>query len=329
MKTRMNMKTTIALLGTVALAGALAFSASASAQAPAKAKPAAAKSSKKAAALKAYATPEALFQAVADAAKANDTKSLLAMLGPNSSALIESGDKVADSNGRARFAALFAEKHSVSMNGDAKATLVVGNEDWPMPIPAVKGPKGWTLDAKAGAREILARRIGRNELEVIQVVRAIGDAQRDYASEDRNQNGLPDYARKIISNPGKKDGLYWPTKEGEAPSPLGELVAQASSEGYPANKGELTPYHGYYYRILTEQGKDAKGGAMNYVVQGLMIGGFAVVAYPAQYGNSGVMTFMTGADGVVYEKDLGPKSAALAQAMKSYNPDKSWKAVPN
>jgi hypothetical protein len=323
------MKTTIALLGTVALAVVLAFPAGASAQAPAKTKPAPAKSAKKAAAPKAYATPEALFEAVAAAAKANDTKTLLAMLGPNSSALIDSGDKVADANGRARFAALFAEKHSVSMDGDAKATLIVSNEDWPMPVPAVKGPKGWTLDAKAGAREILARRIGRNELSAIQVVRAIGDAQRDYASEDRNVNGLPDYARKIISSPGKKDGLYWPTKEGESPSPLGELVAKASSEGYPAKKGELTPYHGYYYRMLTEQGKDAKGGAMSYIVQGMMIGGFAVVAYPAQYGNSGVMTFITGADGTVYEKDLGPKSAALAQAMKSYNPDSTWKAVPS
>ena len=281
----------------------------------------------KASAPKAYATPEELFQALVNAAKANNTKTLTAMLGPAGVPLINSGDKVADDKGRARFAELYAEKHSIAKDGDAKATLVVGNEDWPMPIPAVKGAKGWTLDTAAGAREILARRIGRNELAAIEVVRAIVDAQHDYASEDRDVDGLPNYARKIISTPGKKDGLYWPTKQGEAPSPLGDLVAQASSEGYGAKKGAPIPYHGYYYRILTKQGKDAKGGAMSYIVQNMMIGGFGVVAYPAQYGNSGVMTFVTGADGVVYEKDLGDKTSAIARGMDTYNPDSSWKAV--
>lgn len=313
------------LLGAVLLIASVALTTgtgAAAADAPAT-KSAAAKTP----AAKAYVSPEELFQALVDAAKVDNTKALAAMLGPSGTALINSGDKVADSKGRARFAELYAEKHSITKDGDAKATLVVGNEDWPMPIPAVKGAKGWTLDTAAGAREILARRIGRNELAAIQVVGAIVDAQHDYASEDRDANGLPNYARKIISSPGRRDGLYWPTSQGEAPSPLGDLVAQASSEGYGAKKGAPIPYHGYYYRILSKQGKDAKGGAMSYIIQNMMIGGFGVVAYPAQYGNSGVMTFMAGADGVVYEKDLGDKTSAIARGIDTYNPDSSWKAV--
>jgi hypothetical protein len=285
------------------------------------------KSAAMADAAKAYGNPEELFQALVDAAKADNTKALAAMLGPSGKALISSGDEVADRKGRAHFAELYAQKHSVTMDGDAKATLVVGNEDWPLPIPAVKATKGWMLDTKAGAREILARRIGRNELSAIEVVRAIVDAEHDYASEDHGVAGLPDYARKIISTPGKKDGLYWPTKEGEPASPLGDLVAQASSEGYGAKKGAPKPYHGYFYRILTKQGKDAKGGAMSYIVQNMMIGGFGVVAYPAQYGNSGVMTFIVGVDGVVYQKDLGDRTSAIGRAMDTYNPDSTWKAV--
>jgi hypothetical protein len=313
------------LVGAVLVAAAFTVSVAGgalAADAPAK-KPA----TTKAPGPKTYATPEALFQAVVDAAKADDAKTLAAMLGPGGTALINSGDKVADRKGRARFAELYTEKHSITKDGDTKATLVVGNDDWPMPIPAVKGAKGWTLDAKAGGRELLARRIGRNELAAIEVVRAIGDAERDYAGEDRDVDGLPNYARKIISTPGKRDGLYWPTKEGETPSPLGDLIAKASSEGYGAKNGPPEPYHGYYYRIVTAQGKDAKGGAMSYIVQGMMIGGFGIVAYPAQYGNSGVMTFIAGADGVVYQKDLGDKTSAMAREMKVYNPDATWKAV--
>jgi hypothetical protein len=317
------MKTKSAMLTAAVLAGVFALAASVPAQAATSTK--SAKSAKKPAA-KAYPTPDALFQALVDAAKANDVKAINALLGPGGDALTDSGDKVADSNGRKRFAELYAEKHSVKMDGDAKATLVVGNDDWPMPIPAAKGANGWSFDIKGGTREILARRIGRNELSTIEVVKAIVDAQHDYAGEDRNANGLPDYARRIISTPGKRDGLYWPTKEGEPPSPLGELIAKATSEGYSGKNGP-TPYHGYYYRLLTEQGKDAKGGAMSYIIQGMMIGGFGIVAYPAQYGKSGVMTFMCGADGVVYEKDLGDDTAAKAKALKAYNPDSSWKAV--
>jgi hypothetical protein len=279
------------------------------------------------AAQKSFATPEEAFQALADAAKANDAKALAALLGPNDKDLVSSGDPVADKAARERFAAQYAEKHSVTKDGDAKATLAVGNDDWPMPIPAVKGAKGWTLDASAGRREILARRIGQNELNAIEVVRAVVDAQRDYTSEDRDANGVRDYATKFLSSPGKKDGLYWPTKEGEPPSPLGDLIGRASSEGYKGKSGAAPPYHGYYFRMLTAQGKEAKGGAMNYMVQGRMIGGFGVVAYPAQYGSSGIMSFIVSADGTVYQKDLGPDTAAVAKAMKTYNPDSSWKAV--
>jgi hypothetical protein len=278
-----------------------------------------------ASAQKAFPTPDAAFQALADAAKANDSKALAALLGPGGDAVIHSGDAIQDKANAARFAADYADKHSIENQGDAKATLVVGKNDWPMPVPAVKGAKGWTLDTKAGEREILARRIGKNELDAIQVVRAVVDAQDDYSSQDHDANGLRDYARKFVSTKGKKDGLYWPTKEGEPPSPLGPLVGEATAEGYGGTKS--APYHGYYFRMLTAQGKDAPGGARDYLVRGKLLGGFAVVAYPAAYGNSGIMTFMVNQDGTVYEKDLGTKTAAVAKAIKAYDPDKSWKPV--
>jgi hypothetical protein len=308
----------VAALAAFALATSIGFAA----DAPAKSAKA---SSAKTASAKAFATPEEAFQALADAAKADDQKSLTALLGPAGMGVVRSGDPVADKAAGERFAASYAEKHSVTKEGDAKATLVVGKDDWPSPIPAVKGANGWTLDAKAGAREILARRIGKNELEAIQVMHAVVDAQDDYSSQDHDANGLRDYASKFISTKGKKDGLYWPTKEGEPPSPLGPLVGHATAEGYGGNKG--APYHGYYYRLLTAQGKDAKGGARNYMVRGHLLGGFAVVAYPATYGNSGIMTFIVNQDGTVYQKDLGKNTASAAKAMKAYNPDKSWTEV--
>ena len=327
MKLKTNRKATVALrnaLSCVALATLAAVAMNSPALAADTAKKATAA---KATAQKAYATPEELFQALVDAAKVNDSRALSALLGPKGDALVHSGDAVADKQRGEKFAADYAAKHSVTKDGDAKATLIVGSDDWPMPIPAVKGAKGWTLDTTAGGREILARRIGQNELDAIEVVRAVVDAQRDYASADRDANGVRDYARKFLSSPGKKDGLYWPTKEGEPPSPLGPLVVQASSEGYKGKSGTPTPYHGYYYRILTAQGKDANGGALNYVVQGRMIGGFAVVAYPAQYGSSGIMSFIANYDGKVYQKDLGAKTTEVAKEMKAYNPDSSWTEV--
>jgi Protein of unknown function (DUF2950) len=282
----------------------------------------------KAAAQKAFPTPDALSQALADAAKANDSKALVALLGRSGDALVNSGDAVMDKRRAEGFAASYATKHAVKTDGD-KATLTVGNDDWPMPIPAVKGAAGWTLDAVAGTREVVARRIGENELDAIQVVRAIVDAQHDYSSEDRDKDGLRDYASKFASTKGKHDGLYWSTKDGEPPSPLGPLVVRAAAEGYKGkgSAGAPSPYRGYYYRILTAQGKDAPGGARNYLAHGKLLGGFAVVAYPATYGNSGIMTFMANQDGTVYEKDLGATTAAAAKALKDYNPDKSWTAM--
>jgi len=281
----------------------------------------------KAPAQKAFATPDEAFQALADAAKANDSKTLAALLGPAGSSLIHSGDAVQDKRSAAQFAADYAEKHSIEKQSDAKAMLVVGKDDWPLPIPAVKGAKGWTLDTGAGARELLARRIGQNELDAIQIMRAIVDAELDYAGEDRNGDGLLDYAGKFISTKGKKDGLYWPTKEGEPQSPLGPLVGEAAAEGYQGKGAKGAPYHGYHFRLLTAQGKGAPGGARSYVVRGRLLGGFAVVAYPAIYGNSGIMTFIVNQDGTVYEKDLGEKTTAMAKAMRAYNPDQSWAIV--
>ena len=177
---------------------------------------------------------------------------------------------------------------------------------------------------RAGANEIRARRIGQNELDAIQVVEAIVDAEHDYASEDHDADGLREYTAKLMSSPGKKDGLYWPTKEGEPPSPLGPLAAHAAGEGYKGQQGTPTPFHGYYYRLLTAQGNDAPGGALAYLAHGRMIGGFALVAYPATYGNSGIMTFMVNHKGVVYQKDLGPNTLTIFKSMERYNPDKTW-----
>ena len=192
-----------------------------------------------------------------------------------------------------------------------------------------KGDK-WSFDADAGREEVMNRRVGRNELDTIQTMLAVVDAQREYALKDADGNGLADYAARFRSTPGKKDGLYWPTKEGEPQSPLGPLAAQAVREGYGKNLGvnKPAPFHGYYYRLLTSQGKDAPGGAYDYLVKGRLMGGFAVVAWPASYGNSGVKTFIVSHDGVVHEKDLGPGTAGAAGKMKSYNPDKTWSKVP-
>jgi hypothetical protein len=308
------------LVGTLALVG-LSFS-PAFAEATSAEKPAA-----KAPAQKAFATPDEAFQALVDASKADDSKQLAALFGPGGREIVDSGDPTRDKNVRAQFVSDYAKKHSVRMDTDAKATLVIGDTNWPMPVPVVKGSRGWTFDGVAGSRELLARRIGNNELDAIQVVQAIIDAQRDFASVDRNGDGVLEYAQRILSTSGKKDGLYWPTSSTELPSPLGPLVAYATGEGYKGKSSESVPFHGYYYRLLSAQGKDAPGGAHSYLVRGRMIGGVAVVAFPARYGNSGIMTFMADQDGVVYQKDLGANTDAAARAIKSYNPDKTWTKV--
>ena len=271
-----------------------------------------------------FATPDAAVDALVQAVKSGDQKELSGIFGSNSGDILSSGDAVADDNARAAFAKDLDEKHSLEKSGDDKVVLVYGEDDFPFAIPIVKQGEQWHFDTAAGRSEILARRIGRNELATIQVCLAYVDAQREYASTDRDGDGLFEYAQKFRSTPGKQDGLYWPSEPNQPDSPLGELVADARSEGY-AGKAKGAPYHGYLFKLLKGQGPHAAGGAYDYVVRGNMIGGFAMVAYPAQYGNSGVMTFLVNHDGVVYSKDLGPNTAKLAAAMTRFDPDSSWK----
>ena len=267
-----------------------------------------------------FPSPEAAVDALVTAARADRTADLVRLLGPEGKRLVTSGDPVADKAGRAKFVAAYTTKHEISLTGDATATLVVGDEQWPLPISIVRRGGAWRFDTKAAEQEILARRIGRNELSAIEVCRAYVDAQREYASKDRNNDGLLEYAQKFTSSRGRQDGLYWPVKPGEPESPIGVLVASAHAEGY-----KREPYHGYYYKILKAQGKYAPGGAYSYMAKNRMIGGFALVAFPAQYGNSVIMTFIVNKDGVVYEKNLGPKTSSIARAVTAFDPDPTWK----
>jgi hypothetical protein len=271
-----------------------------------------------------FDTPELAVEALVKAAKAGNKEEVLKILGPDGAEVISSGDEVADRNARETFVAAFDEKHSLEREGDDTTILVVGSDDWPFPIPLVKAEGKWEFDTEAGLEEILMRRIGRNELSAMQASLAYVAAQREYAALDVDGLNPPPYAQRILSRPGKKDGLYWPSDGGGDVSPLGALFAEASDEGYEFG-GQPKPYRGYYYRILTRQGADAKGGAFDYVANGRMIGGFGLVAYPAEYGNSGIMTFMVNHDGVVFEKDLGPDTADLVEEIDDFNPDDTWK----
>jgi len=275
---------------------------------------------------KGFATPEEAVKAFAAAMKSNDEKELLSIFGAAGKELISSGDPVRDNQRREMFISDFDRKNSLSQEG-ARVVIIMGEKDWPFPVPLVKRADQWFFDTKAGREEILNRRIGENELSTVQTLLAIVDAQREYAMKDRDNDGLREYAEKFGSDPGRKNGLYWPTQSGEEPSPLGEFVADARAEGYrkSGTKQGPIPYHGYYFRILAKQGKRAAGGAFDYFVKNNMIGGFAVVAYPAAYGSSGVMTFMVNHEGVVYEKDLGKNTVRNAAAMTSFDPDKTWK----
>jgi len=276
---------------------------------------------------KTFPSAEEAVQAFIAAETNNDNRELLAIFGPSASKLLYSGDAVSDKERREGFLKLYGERNSlVAKNGDM--ILQVGPEDYPFPIPLVKKGDAWYFDTAKGEEEILNRRIGSNELSTIQTMLAIVDAQREYAMQDRDGDGLLAYAAKFASDPGKQNGLYWETKPGEEPSPLGEMVVKARAEGYRKGKtGKPVPYHGYYFRILTKQGKNAAGGAFEYFVKGRMIGGFAVVAYPAKYGNSGVMTFIVNHDGIVYQKNLGSRTARTAMAMKAFDPGPGWKKV--
>ena len=272
-----------------------------------------------------YASPEDAVNALVQAVKVHDRAATIAVLG-NVGEWISSGDKVADRATGDRFVAAYEAKHAITREGDT-AKLVIGNDDFPFAFPIVKTGERWHFDTEAGKDELLARRIGENELDAVKVMQAIVDAQRDYSSEDRNGDGVLDYAQKFGSSPGKHDGLYWPAKAGEPASPLGALVALAAGQGYAKGDKGPTPFHGYYYRMLKGQGKSAESGAVDYVVKGHAIGGFAVVAYPAKYGNSGIMTFIVNQDGKVYQADLGPQSAERAAKLPRYDPDKSWTPV--
>jgi hypothetical protein len=272
-----------------------------------------------------FQSPEEATDALMAAVKRDDTKSLVAILGPHSRDLVSSGDSVADRAALARFAADYDQSHRLEAGG-GKVVIHVGRDDFPLPIPIVPDGPIWRFDTDAGREELLARRIGRNELNTIQVCLAFVDAQREYYSQDRNGDGVLQYAQRFASTKGKHDGLFWPTRAGDNPSPLGALVARAKAEGYRAGRAAAaTPYHGYFYRILTSQGPNAEGGAYSYLAGKRMIGGFAVIGFPAQYGASGVMTFLVNHDGIVYQKNLGLNTARLAAQIKSFDPDSTWK----
>ncbi len=274
----------------------------------------------------AFKTPDEAASALAGAAKTGDPKAIVTVLGPDGVDIVSSGDPVADAATREKFIAAYNAKHQITMEGSDKAVVVVGENDFPLPIPLLRKDGAWRFDTAAGREEILFRRIGKNELDAIQSTLAYVDAQNEYAEKDRTGAGKGLYAQRIVSSAGKKDGLYWPDAPNSDRSPLGELVAKATAQGYRTGEGR-TPYHGYYFKILTKQGAAAPGGELDYVAKGKMFGGFALVAYPAEYRNSGVMTFIVNQDGIVYEKDLGPASAKIAERMTAYNPDSSWHKV--
>jgi hypothetical protein len=278
-----------------------------------------------------FTTAADAAKALVDAAKAQDKAALQRILGSDSDDIVNSGDEVADRRAMEQFAQAAAVATNLVEEGDARVVLVIGAQSWPMPIPIVKGAAGWAFDAAAGRDEILNRRIGENELTTIEVMRAYVEAQKQYAEIDREGDGIKKYARRIMSRPGKRDGLYWEVKPGEEPSPLGELVAEAEALGYTHRRRQpgqaRRPYFGYFYRLLTKQGPAAPGGRYDYIVNNHMIAGFAMVAYPAQWGSSGIMTFIVSHQGTVHQKNLGARTAEIAAAMTEYNPDPTWEAV--
>jgi hypothetical protein len=289
---------------------------------------------KKAPGQRLFATPEAAMQALVNAAKAADEKEMAAILGPDREKLL-SGDPVEDANALKRFAGNLEKSATLEKVNDSKYTLLVGEEHWPSPIPIVKEGRAWRFDTAAGLEEILNRRIGQNELSAIMTCRAYVLAQWEYYTEARGtaKDGLAVYAQKFIGTPGQRDGLFWEVPEGGKPSPMGSLVEQARAEGYPmgvprsSDAPKRSPYHGYFFKILKAQGTHAPGGKFSYVINGNMIAGYALIAYPDKWGSSGVMTVMVNQQGRVYEKDLGAQTAELAAAITEYDPDPTWKLV--
>jgi len=275
-----------------------------------------------------FGSPQAAVSALVAADKADDIKALSSILGPDADQILSSGDPVADKTARDDFARRYQEMHRLEYDDQGRVILYVGANNWPVPIPIVKKNSGWVFDMAAGKDELLYRRIGRNELFTIKVLEDLADAQAEYASEARDGESTNQFAQKILSDPGKHNGLYWEAAEGQPESPIGPLVASANAEGYRKDSGgNPTPFHGYYYKVLTRQGRTAPGGAKNYLHHGKMTKGFAFLAYPAEYRASGVMTFMINQDGVIVQKDLGPDTASLASEIAGYNPDKTWQEV--
>jgi hypothetical protein len=272
-----------------------------------------------------YATPEEAVAALVAAMENDDTGAMAKLLGPGSEALVSSGDAIADKTERATFVAAYKAKNSLVPEG-AGMTLVIGANDWPMPVPLVQRDGRWAWDGAAGADELIYRRVGENELGAIDACRGYVQAQFDYAAEGRDGDPAGIYALKLLSDAGLHNGLYWPTAEGEAPSPAGPFVAAAAGEGY-RRSADRQPYHGYYYRMLYAQGANANGGAREYFKDGLLTEGFALIAWPAEYGSSGVQTFIVNHDGVVFQKDLGEDTANVVATIKLFDPDASWTAI--
>ena len=278
--------------------------------------------------VKSFPTYRAAADAFVSAVKAKDDAALKEILGAQAQDLLSSGDAVADENGRVGFLKGYEKAHAFVHDSPDSVTLTIGTTAWPLPFPIVKADGAWHFDALKGAQELAYRRIGENELAAIKVCRALRDAQKVYAETGHDGDPPGAYAQRIVSSPGKQNGLYWETKEGEEESPAGSLIADATSEGYDIQQGKKpVPFYGYYYRVLKSQGEHAVGGAKDYIKDGKMMGGFAIVAWPAEYGvgGSGVMTFVIGRSGMVYQKDLGQDTAAAVKAMTAYDPDSSWK----
>ncbi len=281
---------------------------------------------------KTFATPEEAVSALLTATSARSGTDLRSIFGP-AAAELENPDRVQATNEFRAFASALNTTNRLVQESDAKCVLEIGTNFWPFPVPIVKKDGRWFFDTEAGKEELLNRRIGRNELSTLQTVRAYVEAQREYASSDHTGDQVLEYAQRLFSSPGKEDGLYWPlTPDGEV-SPLGPLVAEAQGEGYAAHSkaasGGREPFHGYYFKILTRQGKHAPGGKYSYIINGHMIGGFALAAWPAEYGQSGIMTFIVNQQGLVYQRDLGPKTGKLAPAIKAYDPDPNWSVSPD
>jgi hypothetical protein len=271
-----------------------------------------------------FATPEEAVDALIAAGEKQDNAGLQALLGADTEKLLSSGDAVADRRARDAFLARYRSHHELAAGNSDQLVLMTGDDRWPLPIPLVRTNGRWWWDAAAGADELIKRRIGADELRTIDVMRGFVAAQNDYAASGHDGARAGAFAQRLRSAPGKQDGLYWEVKSGQPPSPAGPLLAAAHSEGYGTGSGSGAPYHGYLFKLLTSQGSAANGGARDYLVDGRLTGGFALLAYPASYGSSGVMTFMVNQDGVVWQRDLGEDTATAAATITQFNPDDNW-----